>query len=79
MIREYGYEWALFPSGLSTPETISLIKLKKALKNTVYESTQGWHSNKYEVWLRFRTYTKKVGARYEAMKLINKIRQEARK
>ena len=77
-IREFGYEWALIPQDLSHEESIRLINLKMRLKNTVFESTKGWHSNQSMVWKRFREYVKKVGARHEALKLIAKIRVQVK-
>jgi hypothetical protein len=49
------------------------------MRSTVFEATEGWHSNKSVVWKRFRDYTQKVGIRVEARKLVEKIRQEAKK
>ena len=56
-----------------------LIRLSQAMRSTVFEATEGWHSNKSVVWKRFRDYTQKVGIRMEARKLVEKIRQEAKK
>ena len=56
-----------------------LIRLSRAMRSTVFEATEGWHSNKSVVWKRFRDYAQKVGIRMEARKLVEKIRQEAKK
>ena len=73
-IRAFGYKWASFPPGLKVEESIKLIKLRMRIKKTVFQSTKGWHSNQSVVWRRFREYAQQVGARYEALKLIAKIR-----
>ena len=75
-IREFGYEWASIPSGLQVEESAQLLRLRSQIKKTVFESTRGWHSNQSVVWRRFSDYTKKVGARHEALKLIAKIKKQ---
>ena len=75
-IRDFGYEWASIPPGLTTEESFYLLKLRRNLKRAVFESTKGWHSNQSVVWRRFREYAKKVSARHEAMRLIAKIRNQ---
>jgi hypothetical protein len=79
MIKEYGYQWAITRKGETIKETNQLIHLSRAMRSTVFEATEGWHSNKSVVWKRFRDYTQKVGIRMEARKLVEKIRQEAKK
>ena len=76
VIRDFGYDWATIPQGLSKEESRQLIYLKIQLKKTVFESTKGWHSNQSMVWRRFREYAKRVGARHETLKLIAKIRNQ---
>ena len=78
MIREYGYQWAIGCKGETVEETSHLIALSRSMRRTVFEATEGWHSNKSVVWKRFRDYTKKVGIRLEAKKLIDKVRAESK-
>lgn len=77
-IRNFGYEWASFPPGLTIEESIRLLELRGKLKRTIFASTKGWHSNQSVVWKRFKGYAQKVGARHEALKLISKIRGQVR-
>ena len=78
MIREYGYQWAISCKGETVEETNQLITLSRSMRHTVFEATEGWHSNKSVVWRRFKDYTKKVGIRLEAKKLIDKVRAESK-
>ena len=72
VIREHGYQWAMLSSGLITQEKLDNIQFRWKLKNIVFESTRGWHSNKSVVWGRFKSYAKNVGSRHEAIKAIKK-------
>ena len=72
VIREYGYQWAMLSSGPITQERIDNIQFRYRLRNIVFESTRGWHSNKSVVWGRFKSYAKNVGSRHEAIKIIKK-------
>jgi len=78
MIREHGYKWAISCKGETAEETNQLISLSRLMRRTVFEATEGWHSNKSVVWKRFREYTKKVGLRCESRRIIEEIRKNSR-
>lgn len=78
MIREYGYQWAIGCKGETVDETNQLIALSRSMRRTVFEATEGWHSNKSVVWKRFRDYTKRVGLRYESRRIIEEIRKKSK-
>ena len=55
-----------------------LIRLSREMRSTVFQATEGWHSNKSVVWKRFREYTKRVGLRCESRRIIEEIRKNSR-
>ena len=77
MLKEYGYHWTFISLEHSIEEKKRLKGLEKSLRRTIFEATEGWHSNKSMVWRRVRDYTKKVGIRLEAKRLVDKIRTES--
>ena len=77
MIKEYGYQWAITKRGETIEETNRLIRLSREMRSTVFQATEGWHSNKSVVWKRFREYTKRVGLRYESRRIIEEIRKNS--
>lgn len=77
MIKEYGYQWAITRKGETIEETNRLIRLSREMRSTVFQATEGWHSNKSVVWKRFREYTKRVGLRCESRRIIEEIRKNS--
>ena len=77
MIKEYGYQWAITRKSETIEETNQLIHLSREMRSTVFQATEGWHSNKSVVWKRFKEYTKRVGLRHESRRIIEEIKKNS--
>ena len=71
-VKNFGHEWAL-----SRPviyEAIELRRLRAKIKKIVYQSADGWHSNKYKVWSDFRGYARECSIPIASERIVSEIK-----
>lgn len=71
-VKSFGHEWAL-----SRPviyEAAELRRLRVQIKRIVYQSADGWHSNKYKVWSDFRGYALECSIPIASERILSEIR-----
>ncbi len=74
-VKNFGHEWAL-----SRPviyESSELRRLRSKIKRIVYQSADGWHSNKYKVWSDFRGYARECSIPIASERILSEIRANA--
>ena len=71
-VKNFGHEWAL--SRPVTYEAIELRRLRTKIKKIVYQSADGWHSNKYKVWSDFRGYARGCSIPIASERILSEIK-----